>query len=424
MDKDNVIEFINVKKKYKLGSIGGGTLRGEIQSRIARLRGKEDPNTIIGEKDVYGKEFWALKGIDLQIKAGERIGVIGHNGAGKSTLLKLLSRITAPTEGEIHIRGRISSMLEVGTGFHQELTGRENIYLNASILGMTKAEVDAKLDDIIAFSECGEFIDTPVKRYSSGMFVKLAFAVAAHLDSEILIMDEVLAVGDVQFQEKCLQKMNDISRQENKTILYVSHNMNTIRTLCSRCIVLRKGQIIFDGDVSQAIELYQDYEMEEYTFKKGPRQEDEKARFLHLNFENQNTKLFRREEKMKLKMGLRSYEDLQNAHIRLIVRYPDTSVAGTYFSEELDLKKEKDYTIQYELPLKMLPEGEFYLQLILSKKLLSGNFEKYAQVDSAASFNIVQDDAYYHGLLWNEGWRVNLGYLPVLEIHELPMADK
>ena len=207
-DENNglMIKIENVRKQYRLGTIGGGTLRGDLQSWWAKVRGREDPNSEIGAK-VYKKneKFMALDGINLEVKKGERLGIIGHNGAGKSTLLKILSRVTAPTEGKIFLNGRISSMLEVGTGFHAELTGRENIYLNGAILGMTRAEVDSKIERIIDFSECGQFIDTPVKRYSSGMYVKLAFSVAAHLDSEILVMDEVLAVGDMKFQQKCRQ---------------------------------------------------------------------------------------------------------------------------------------------------------------------------------------------------------------------------
>ena len=252
-----MIQISGLKKRYRLGTIGGGTLTADLQSWWARIRGKEDPNAKIGAK-TYGKNetFMALDGIDLTVYKGERLGIIGHNGAGKSTLLKLLSRVTGPTEGEIGLNGRISSMLEVGTGFNPELTGRENIYLNGAILGMTKAEVDKKIDQIIEFSECSKFIDTPVKRYSSGMYVKLAFAVAAHLDSEILVMDEVLAVGDMKFQQKCLGKMSDVSKGEGRTVLYVSHNMNTIRQLCNRCIVLDHGKIIFDGDVEEAIGIY------------------------------------------------------------------------------------------------------------------------------------------------------------------------
>lgn len=256
-NKEIAIQLSNVKKMYKLGQIGGGTLQGDFQSWWAKIRGKEDPNSKIGsDQRSNGKTFMALNGIDLTVYKGEALGIIGGNGAGKSTMLKLLSRVTAPTEGEIDIYGRIASMLEVGTGFNGEMTGRENVYMNGAILGMTKAEIDAKMEDIIEFSEVREFIDTPVKRYSSGMYVKLAFSVAAHLDSEIMIMDEVLAVGDMAFQKKCLDKMRDAAKKEGRTVLYVSHNMNTIRQLCDRCIVLDKGKVVFKGDLEEAIGIY------------------------------------------------------------------------------------------------------------------------------------------------------------------------
>ena len=240
---ETIIKIEHVSKKYRLGAIGGGTLRGDIQSWWAKVRRKEDPNLKIGLAGSKNEEFLALDDVSLEVKKGERLGIIGYNGAGKSTLLKLLCRVTMPTEGKISFNGRIASMLEVGTGFHAELTGRENIYLNGAILGMTKAEVTAKMEDIIEFSECRKFIDTPVKRYSSGMYVKLAFSVAAHLDCDIMIMDEVLAVGDMRFSQKCLNKMSELSRTEGKTILYVSHNMNTVRQLCDRCIVMEKGHV-------------------------------------------------------------------------------------------------------------------------------------------------------------------------------------
>ncbi|MFI3165976.1 MAG: polysaccharide ABC transporter ATP-binding protein [Bacillota bacterium] len=255
---ETIIRFNNVQKEYRLGAIGGSTLREELQSWWAAVRKKEDPNVKIGQTSKRGsrEKFMALKGVSFDVQKGERVGIIGGNGAGKSTLLKLLSRVTAPTDGEILMNGRVSSMLEVGTGFNGELTGRENIYMNGAILGMTKDEIAAKIDDIIEFSECAKFIDTPVKRYSSGMYVKLAFAVAAHLDSDILVMDEVLAVGDIRFQEKCLGKMNNLSQEDSRTVLYVSHNMATIRQLCTRCVVLKQGELIFDGDVEEAIEAY------------------------------------------------------------------------------------------------------------------------------------------------------------------------
>ena len=257
LDKEIAIQITGLKKRYKLGQIGGGTLQGDLQSWWAQLRGKEDPNSVIGQNQRLSNQvLLALNGINLTIFKGEAIGIVGANGAGKSTLLKILSRVTAPTEGEIIINGRIISMLEVGTGFSGEMTGRENIYMNGAILGMSKAEIDAKLEDIIDFSEVRDFIDTPVKRYSSGMYVKLAFAVAAHLDAEIMIMDEVLAVGDLAFQKKCLKRMRDAAEKEGRTILYVSHNMNTIKQLCTRCIVMNEGRIVYDGDTDKGIEIY------------------------------------------------------------------------------------------------------------------------------------------------------------------------
>jgi len=254
---DFAVKFENVYKEYRLGAIGGGTLRDDLQSLVARIKGKEDPNLKIGETGGKRKDrFLALNDVSFEIEKGTAVGIIGHNGAGKSTLLKLLSRVTAPTKGNIYVNGRIASMLEVGTGFHPELSGRENVYLNGAILGMTRQEISCKFDEIVTFAELEQFIDTPVKRYSSGMYVKLAFAVSAHLDSEILVMDEVLAVGDMKFQQKCLGKMGDAADKEGRTVLYVSHNMNTIRQICNRCVVLDHGSVAFDGGVEEGIGVY------------------------------------------------------------------------------------------------------------------------------------------------------------------------
>lgn len=253
---DVAIKISGLKKQYKLGQINSGTLQNDLQSLWARLRDKDDPNTKIGSKRGDGQVFMALNGVDLTVYKGETLGIIGRNGAGKSTLLKLISRITAPSEGKIGINGRVSSMLEVGTGFDSEMTGRENIYMNGAILGMSRAEVDAKMEDIIEFSEIREFIDTPAKRYSSGMYVKLAFSVIAHLDSDIMILDEVLAVGDMAFQKKCIDRMYNAAKNDGRTVLYVSHNMDTITRLCSRCIVIDEGKIIFDGAAKDAVEVY------------------------------------------------------------------------------------------------------------------------------------------------------------------------
>lgn len=252
------IKIEHLSKYYRLGLIGGGTLREDISRWFAKLHGKPDPLLKLGEQEAASRksgQVWALRDVSLDIKEGEILGIIGGNGAGKSTLLKILSKITAPTEGSIKINGRVGSLLEVGTGFHPELTGRENIYLNGAILGMSKEEISSKLDEIVVFSEMEKFIDTPVKRYSSGMTVRLAFAVAAHLEPEILIVDEVLAVGDAAFQKKCLGKMKDVAGH-GRTVLFVSHNMNSIKTLCTKAVLLESGRIKRVGITSDIIEDY------------------------------------------------------------------------------------------------------------------------------------------------------------------------
>jgi lipopolysaccharide transport system ATP-binding protein len=252
-----VIRVEDLKKRYQLGEIGGGTLSDELRVWWARMRGRPNPLVTVDKEDGQrsGSDFWALRGASFEVREGEVLGIIGRNGAGKSTLLKLLSRITAPTEGVIRMKGRVSSLLEVGTGFNPELTGRDNIYLNGAILGMRKEEIDTKLQDIIAFSGIQHHIDTPVKRYSSGMKVRLGFSVAAHLEPEVLIIDEVLAVGDADFQRKCMGKMKDVSRS-GRTILFVSHNMASVRSLCTRVLWLQDGMVKMDGDTDEVVNAY------------------------------------------------------------------------------------------------------------------------------------------------------------------------
>ena len=256
----NVIEVEELSKKYIIGEIGTGTISRDIERWVkTKILKKEDPFSKIGvlNDNYIDNDFvYSLQDLSFNIEQGDAVGIIGKNGAGKSTLLKIISRITSPTKGQIRIKGKITSLLEVGTGFHQELTGRENIYLNGSILGMKKKEIDKKFDEIVDFSGVSKYIDTPVKRYSSGMYIRLAFAVAANLDSDILIVDEVLAVGDSDFQNKCLGKMNDITTKEGKTILFVSHNMSAIKSLCNKALILHKGQKYFQGDVIDGISNY------------------------------------------------------------------------------------------------------------------------------------------------------------------------
>ncbi|WP_432222965.1 polysaccharide ABC transporter ATP-binding protein [Flavobacterium sp. TMP13] len=261
MSKDIILKAENISKQYRLGQVGTGTLSHDFNRWWYKIRGKEDPYLKIGEtndRSTKGESdyVWALQDISFEVKRGEVLGIIGKNGAGKSTLLKILSKVTAPTTGSIKSRGRIASLLEVGTGFNPELTGRENVYLNGAILGMTKKEITSKLEEIIDFSGCQRYIDTPVKRYSSGMTVRLAFAVAAFLEPEILVIDEVLAVGDAEFQKKAIGKMQDISKGEGRTVLFVSHNMAAVKSLCTRGIVLENGKLKFDGNIDESINLY------------------------------------------------------------------------------------------------------------------------------------------------------------------------
>jgi lipopolysaccharide transport system ATP-binding protein len=257
-----VIKVENLSKQYRLGQVGTGTISHDVNRWWHKIRGKEDPYLKIGESNdrtVKGDSdyVWALKDINFEVMQGEVLGIIGRNGAGKSTLLKILSRTTSPTTGSVKIKGRVASLLEVGTGFHPELSGRDNIFLNGAILGMTRKEIQSKFDEIVDFAGVERYIDTPVKRYSSGMYVRLAFAVAAHLESEILIVDEVLAVGDVEFQKKCLGKMKDVSEKDGRTVLFVSHNMASLRALCTRGLLINHGTIEEEGEIKKIINSYE-----------------------------------------------------------------------------------------------------------------------------------------------------------------------
>lgn len=404
-----VIKIENVKKQYRLGQIGGGTLRGDLSSWWANIRGKEDPNLKIGSvKRITGEKLYALNGIDLTIMPGESVGIIGRNGAGKSTLLKLLSRVTAPTSGKIDIYGRISSMLEVGTGFHGEMTGRENIYMNGAILGMSKAEIDAKMEDIIEFSEVREFIDTPVKRYSSGMYVKLAFAVAAHLDSEILIMDEVLAVGDVAFQKKCLDKMKSAVSIDGRTVLYVSHNMETIRKLCDRCIVLDEGRIIYDGEVEKAIEFYmksdymlkpyREYSMEDYLDKNNDM------------FQVLSTKLDHSDcqydigDEISIKMNCLAKTTLYGVRFRFqIVSKDNVRVGSAISSEGFDIERDCETQLTVTLQTDELFPGQYLAEVVSYTSNKEDNHRHINSLKNGFYFEIVPtiSERFYR---WHPTW--------------------
>lgn len=421
-NREVAIRLSGVKKRYILGQIGGRTLQADIQSWWARKRGKEDPNTKIGQDQrLVGKSFMALNGIDLTIYKGEAVGIIGHNGAGKSTMLKLLSRVTAPTEGEIDLYGRVASMLEVGTGFNGEMTGRENIYMNGAILGMTKAEIDAKMEQIIDFSEVRDFIDTPVKRYSSGMYVKLAFSVAAHLDNEIMIMDEVLAVGDMAFQKKCLDKMREAATKEGRTVLYVSHNMNTIRQLCERCIVLDQGKVVFDGGVEEAIEVYLGItntsatrlELDQFPREKWIKNDVAKMMLLEMAAQ---TSCFKYGEIIKGVLTIQSFKSFKNAILKVFLLY--NGVPITTMETEPIIESEGDQTkkIGIEIDLNHLAPARYTMKLVLCIRNNLGNAQYIDVLSDCYMFEIVEPENFHD----NQKWSIkDNGYLigNIMNIH-------
>ena len=359
------IRLANVTKCYRLGEIGTGTLQGDLQSLWARLRGREDPNAPLRQSADRGGVLRALDGVDLTVYRGETLGVIGANGAGKSTLLKLLSRITAPTAGEIDLYGRVSSVLELGAGFNSQLTGREKIYMNGAILGMSRAEIDARFDAIAAFSELEQFLDTPVKRYSSGMLIKLAFAVAAHLTSEILIMDEVLAVADAAFQRKSLARLRAAAREEGRTVLYVSHNMASIRALCDRCVVLERGKILFAGDTETAVQLYLDRALGadpvdmDLTAVPHAARGDASVRMERLTLADKSAATYETGEALRLRLRVRAEAPVEQVMLRLTLRSESDQAVGTAWSAPLALAA-GEQELLFTLPLDRVMCGRFY----------------------------------------------------------------
>ncbi|MCR5743692.1 MAG: ABC transporter ATP-binding protein [Lachnospiraceae bacterium] len=342
-----------------------------------------------------GDRFLALEGVSFTVKRGEALGIIGQNGAGKSTLLKLLSRVSAPTSGTISFNGRVASMLEVGTGFHRELTGRENIYMNGAILGMSKREIDAKFQQILEFSEIGEFIDTPVKRYSSGMYVKLAFSVMAHLDCEIMIMDEVLAVGDMAFQKKCIERMAGASKDDGRTLLYVSHNMNTIRQLCDRCIVLDKGHILYDGDVEKAISIYMQnmsesrlsYDYRNYVRNCGSW--EHKIAIDSLEVLERDNVVLKAGETLKFRISARALRDVPAMKLRLQVASIDGVVVGTAFSDrDVSVREGVSFTAELKFSACGLSCGSYTCVLAAFEYNSVGETRRIDYIEDALRFEV------------------------------------
>ena len=369
--KNLAIKAENISKQYRLGEVGTGTLSHDLNRLWHKLRGNEDPYLKIGEANDRATKgtsdyVWSLRDINFEIEQGDAVGIIGRNGAGKSTLLKLLSKVTKPTTGNFKVNGRIASLLEVGTGFNPDMTGRENIYLNGAILGMRRAEITRKLDEIIDFSGVERYIDTPVKRYSSGMYVRLAFAVAAHLESEILIVDEVLAVGDAEFQKKCLGKMGDVSKGEGRTVLFVSHNMAAIQNLCNKGIFIENGMMKYDGEISKVIDNYNSKKKIEII------PNTEKETYLKkIKIYNENKSAIKTGGKAIFELILESKINLNDVIIGLGINDNIGNRVITPFSLHLDKKytiEKGENTIICEIPFLPLKPNIYTLQVYIGNK--------------------------------------------------------
>jgi homopolymeric O-antigen transport system ATP-binding protein len=383
-----VIEVDDVWKKYRLGVLGTGTLRHDLDRWWHRIRGKPDPYSKSDQRkeversnglrdgDLGDDEIWALRGVSFEVREGEILGIIGRNGAGKSTLLKILSRVTSPTKGEVGVKGRIASLLEVGTGFHPELTGRENVFLNGAILGMTKTEIRKKFDEIVTFAGIETYIDTPVKRYSSGMYVRLAFAVAAHLEPEILIVDEVLAIGDAEFQEKCLGKMSEVAHEGRRTVLFVSHQMNAVQSLCSRCLLFVNGGLHAVGKPASVIG---DYLRKSACVCEWINTDGHYANpyFKPMRFAlvDRNLQPFQRDVRADEDVGILLEGHVTTLDAALVIGFAVYTVAGAllFWSLQTDTAREHWPEVRLDmnrivcwLPQHMLNEGEYRMELIVS----------------------------------------------------------
>lgn len=386
---ETVLRLEGVGKTYRLGKTSGAvTLQGRWQAWRS------------GEGGGKATSFQALQDVNLDIHQGERVAILGRNGAGKSTLLKLLARITAPTQGTIYMKGKISSMLEVGTGFHRELTGRENIFLSGAILGMKHREIQEKLPDIVAFSQCEAFLDTPVKRYSSGMYLRLGFAVTAHLDADIFLMDEVLAVGDMAFQKKCLDKMREISQQAGKTILYVSHNMDTVRSLCNRCIVLDGGRVVYDGDVEEGITRYAMQRMavqDRYDFTTISRKGT--AQVVRMT----GAQVRQQRHQLTLRLNLCGQEARGGLHVRMTVSDAWGTAVGTAISQPFSIAKAENQQISLTLDTENLVSGTYSADLAVVEPI-GDRQQRHDFLEHAIAFTLEKEDLPYRGVWPKRTW--------------------
>lgn len=418
-----VIRVEDLSKQYRLGLVGSGTLQDDFTRWWATIRGKEDPFLKIGEsndRSVKGQSdyVWSLKDINFEVRQGEVLGIIGRNGAGKSTLLKILSKVTAPTTGSVKIKGRIASLLEVGTGFHPELTGRENIFLNGAILGMKRQEITKKLDEIIAFSGVERYIDTPVKRYSSGMYVRLAFAVAAHLESEILIIDEVLAVGDLEFQKKCIGKMGEVSKGEGRTVLFVSHNMGTIAQLCSTSILLSNGQIQYTGNTQNVIENYLSSanlnDTNEHIITEKEK-ENKKMFFSKVFTTNIDGKAYKKiytfDENIYIKLHITIIELCPNAMLGIGFQDKYNNRIFTLIKNMNEIaNKTGDYVVNVKIPSKIIAPNVYSFVFAMSEK----GREFYHLIDNQCGVKIIDNGTEfshfegidYGSVILNANWTV------------------
>ncbi len=373
---NTVIKVENLSKLYRLGEVGTGTVSHDLNRWLAKIRGKEDPFALVGQVNDRTQKsesdyVWSLKDINFEVKQGDVLGIIGKNGAGKSTLLKLLSQITSPTTGEIKIKGRIAALLEVGTGMHPEMTARENIFLNGAIMGMRKHEIKTKFDEIIDFAGCAMYVDTPIKRFSSGMRVRLGFAVAAFLEPEILIVDEVLAVGDAEFQSKAIGKMQDVSAKEGRTVLFVSHNMGAVRRLCKTGIILSQGSVKHAGEINEIVDLYINEGTENvsqhtnYLDRSASNGMAPKCLYLFDRKRNQYSNSFNSENEIEIQFAYEITEPLRNFRIVLGILSNDDQVLFSYSSHFIEpaIKDIGKYQIKFIIPENIFNTGIYKVRL-------------------------------------------------------------